>query len=298
MPELTEVEITRQKLLPAVLGRRVSGFFCDWPRGLKGASPASVRRDITGRTIESVTRHGKALFFKLSDKPERAMAIHLRMSGRLAVTKSAKEGKGSKGSKASDGRWVHFRWRLSPRHGSGQAGRVDLRFVDPRKFGIVWYGSPAALARDSYLGALGPDAAGISRQTLHAALRQTRGMVKAALLRQDVIAGIGNIIADESLWRARIHPRAALENIEDAGLNRFHRSLAQTLRAMRKAGGTSLRNWGEPSGRLGRYQDARLVYGRSGKPCPRCRTRLTRLVVAGRGTTVCPNCQRLQTALS
>jgi formamidopyrimidine-DNA glycosylase len=117
-------------------------------------------------------------------------------------------------------------------------------------------------------------------------------MVKPALLRQDVLAGVGNIMADETLWRAEIHPRARLETLTDADLKRLWRALAVTTHSMLGAGGTSLRDWKHPDGKRGRFQERRRVYGKAGKPCPRCGTKLVRVVVGGRGTTICLRCQR------
>lgn len=287
MPELAEVEITRQKLLPLVRGRRIFNFWTDWPKGLQSANrEAQIAKDMCGRKILDVTRQGKVLFFKLSGRPPRTMAIHLRMSGRLTMVRAAKETKGTKE------RWAHFTWRLSPRRGWGQAGNRELRFVDPRKFGLVWYGSSADLARDPYLGRLGVDMQALPRVEFSAALASGRGMIKPFLLRQDRLAGIGNIIADESLWRAGIHPETRITNLNARIVAALHRSIQHTIRAMLASGGTSIRNWGQPDGRRGTYQDRRRIYGKAGNPCPRCRTTLARLVVGGRGTTVCPSCQQ------
>ena len=285
MPELPEVEITRRKLLPLVRGRRILDFWTDWPRGLQATNDKGqmtnsrwVATDIRGRRILAVRRRGKVLFFKLSGKPERMVAIHLGMSGRLEVPHAAKAARGST--------WVHFVWRLG--------GRRELRFIDPRKFGRVWYGSPGVLRRDPYIASLGTDAKAILPDEFTTALRGRRGMVKPLLLRQDVVAGIGNILADESLWRARIHPRTSVAALKGDALGRLYRGLQATIRAVLSSGGTSMRTFRHPDGARGRYQERRLVYGRAGSPCPRCRTRLQRVVVGGRGTTICPQCQRMR----
>lgn len=298
MPELPEVEITKLKLAPLLRGRRVLYFWTDWPRGLRTYSAKRVAdsvkwmaADIRGRRIVGIERRGKVLFFRLSPRPgsgqagrpPRIMAVHLRMSGRMEVAEDAKGTKEIKGAK--ENRWTHFRWQLS--------GGRELRLVDPRKFGVVWYGDPRAIGGDPYLSRIGDDARGLPRARFLELLAGRRGMVKPALLRQDAIAGIGNILADESLWRAGIHPRAALADLTDPSLLRLHYGLQETIRAVLASGGTSLRDFRHPDGRAGRYQERRLVYGRAGTPCPRCRTGLKRLVVGGRGTTICPKCQTL-----
>lgn len=283
MPELPEVEITRRKLLPLVRGLRILGFWTNWVRGLR--VPGIGRRvsvDMVGRKILDVTRRGKVLFFPLSGRPPRMMAIHLRMSGRLAVVRAAKETKGTKGIKE---RWTHFTWRLSGNH--------ELRFVDPRKFGVVWYGAPKELSADPYLGRLGADISSLGMQAFLAVLSSGAGMAKPFLLRQDKFSGIGNIIADESLWRARIHPRAAIAALPEPKRRKLFYAIQHTIRAMLSSGGTSIRTFRHPDGEAGRYQERRLVYGKAGKLCPRCRARLLRVVVGGRGTTICPQCQKI-----
>lgn len=229
-----------------------------------------------GRVIRDITRHGKVLFFELSGRPPRVMAIHLRMSGRLAVSSS-------KSGRAFD-KWAHFCFRLS--------GGRDIHFIDPRKFGTVWYGSESDLKRDKYLANLGLDARQIPYPVFREAVQKKSGMIKAVLLRQDVLSGVGNIMADETLWRAKIHPQSRIADLSEAKLVALHSALAKTIGDMLSAGGTSLRDWGHPDGKKGGYQEQRKIYGKAGEPCPRCKTELQKLVVAGRGTTVCPKCQR------
>ncbi len=293
--------------MPLVRGRRILDFWTDWPRALRRATgsqhPAASMR---GRKILDVTRRGKVLFLKLSGKPERSLAIHLGMSGRLevggaGVIKSASVRHGDKSLRSykfvppplarAKRRWVHFRWRLSPRRGSAQAEGQELRLVDPRKFGLVWYGSPEDLGRDPYLGRLGRDARGLAYTDFSRTLADASGMIKPYLLRQDRLAGIGNIIADEALWRARIHPETSITHLDLPAHRRLFHGIRKTIRAMLSSGGTTLRNWGSPDGRSGHYQERRLVYGKAGSPCPRCGAILQRIVIGSRGTTLCPACQ-------
>lgn len=277
MPELAEVEITRLKLLPAVKGRRILDFWTDWPRNFHSSlSIAEAKRDIRGRKITGLSRRGKVLFFELAGKPARKIALHFRMSGRLLVSSSK--------SKPASDKWTHFRWRLS--------GSREIRFIDPRKFGVVWYGTGDELSKYPYLKSLGRDARDIPKKVFTAALRKKTGMVKAVLLRQDVLSGIGNIMADETLWRAKIHPKTKIADLSLGALNNLHSALTATISAMLSAGGTSLRDWGHPDGKRGGYQEKRKIYGKAGEPCPRCKTKLERIVVGSRGTTVCPKCQR------
>ena len=186
---------------------------------------------------------------------------------------------------SSPERWVHFRWRLS--------GGRELRFVDPRKFGVVWYGAPDELRADPYLGHLGADIRSLIPQEFLTILGNGRGMIKPFLLRQDKFSGIGNIIADESLWQAGIHPKTHITYLDTRASKRLFHSIQGTMRAMLASGGTSIRTFRHPDGAAGRYQERRLVYGKAGQPCPRCKAKLIRIVVGGRGTTICSQCQPL-----
>lgn len=238
-------------------------------------TPIKLRRDIKGRKILDVERRGKVIFLKLSGKPPRSLAMHLRMSGRLEIALNRK---------AKDP-WTRFAWKLDK-------GR-ELRFVDPRKFGVVWYGSDGDFSRDPYLGRLGRDPRVVPARDFLRIFQSARGMVKPFLLRQDVFSGIGNIIADESLWRSRIHPQKIIPGMGASEIALLRRSLLKTVRDILASGGTTLRNWGGPDGMAGSYQRRRMVHGRAGKPCPRCFAPLRRIIVGGRGTTICPRCQRI-----
>ena len=220
-----------------------------------------------------MARHGKVLFFKLSGKPERSFAVHLGMSGRLLVAPADE----------ARNRWTRARWTLD----SG----TEIRFIDPRKFGVIWYGDAAAFARDGYLGRLGEDARRISRSAFARAFAERRAMIKPLLLRQDLIAGVGNILADEALWRARTHPETIAVLIPMPKLTTLHRALAATIRESIAAGGSTLRDWSHPDGVRGSFRERHRVYGRAGLPCPRCSAPLRRIAVGGRGTTICPRCQ-------
>lgn len=276
MPELAECEITRRKLLARVKGKVFAGFWTDWPRGLKLAEPGFIGRDITGRKILNVRRQGKVIFIDLSGRPEKKLAFHQRMSGRLECFDAFKNLRAN--------RHAHFVFRF-----------VDgsrLLFVDPRKFGVVWYGEPKDFVKDRYLRTLGEDLTETSFGRFFDRIKERKQAIKAVLLRQDVVSGIGNIIADESLWEGGIHPakRASLLCREEA--RKLFRFLRNTVYEILKAGGTSMRDWGHPDGQRGSYQDRYKVYGRAGQKCLRCAGTLQRSVVAGRGTTFCNFCQR------
>ena len=274
MPELPEVELTRLKLLPLLSGRRIHAFASAWPKNLIAPSRAAIAREVAGRTIRSVQRRGKVLFLDLSGSPRRQFAVHLRMSGRLAVESIA----------MARSPWARAWWTF--------ADGTELRFIDPRKFGRIWYGNPREFSSaDSYLASLGPDARTVGRVDFVARFAGRRAGIKALLLRQDLIAGVGNILADESLWKAKIHPRATAVSLSAAKLGSLHRALVATIAASLRAGGSTLRDWAQPDGVRGGFRERHRVYGRAGAACPRCRSELARLIVAGRGTTVCIRCQ-------
>ncbi len=317
MPELPEVEITLRKLMPLIKNKTLVDFWTDWPRGLRLARPDFVKRDIRGRKIIDGHRTGKVIFLHLSrlagarakrarkprtrvssvrGKPERMLAFHQRMSGRLIFVRRASstqagrlEYKGQAYSNVLENirvrpeRWIHFLFKFSD--GS------ELRFTDPRKFGLVWYGSSEDLQKDKYLKTLGVDLQKLTFEEFREKIKQGDQIVKAFLLRQDIIAGVGNIIADESLWQAKIHPKRKTSSLSKKEISSLFAALKKTITEILKAGGTSMRNWGHPDGKKGRYQELYKVYDRAGEKCLRCGKALQRIITAGRGTSFCPKCQ-------
>lgn len=203
------------------------------------------------------------------------LAFHQRMSGKILVTDPG----------FTDSH-VRYRYHLS----SGK----DLIFHDVRKFGIKWYGPEKKILRDKYFSKLGLDPLEINFMKFEKHLRMHRGMVKALLLRQDVLAGVGNIIADESLWKARIHPREKIENFSKEELKRLYDAIRFILKKSIMLGGSTMRNWLHPDSTTGGYFKKRLIYQRKGKKCRRCGTIITRVKVAGRGTFICTTCQKLK----
>lgn len=284
MPELAEVEITRRKLMPFIKNKTLVGFWTDWPRGLKLTRPDFIRRDIRRRKILDGHRTGKVIFLHLSGKPERMLAFHQRMSGHLEYIATKPSLIRANGRIRQAEKWAHFILKFSD--GS------ELRFVDPRKFGIVWYGSPEDFMKDKYLKNLGVDLKKITFEEFREKLKTRGQMLKAFLLRQDVISGIGNIIADESLWVSRIHPERKTLSLSEREIKILFGALQKTVDKILKAGGTSMRNWQAPGGKKGGYQESYKVYARAGKKCFRCGHKIRRIFTAGRGTSFCPACQQ------
>ena len=270
MPELPEVETTKRKLEPLLIGERILGFWTDWPRGLKISSKKFTNVDIKGRKISKIERRGKAIIMELSGG--RILGMHQRMSGKILVLPRAIQDK-----------HTHFRFKLSN-------GR-DLVMHDIRKFGLVWYGAPRNVLNDKYLMSLGHDPLVISLADFKKSFRRKSGMIKPLLLRQDILAGIGNIIADESLWKAKIHPKTRIEQLRETKIINLYKSIRFVLNKSIKLGGTTMRDWLHPDKTEGRYFAECFVYQRAGERCFRCRTLITRIVVGSRGTFFCPKCQ-------
>lgn len=273
MPELPEVETIARGLDPVLRGRRVTGV---WGSGL----PLHLNRPVdlgaleavaVGRTIERVGRRGKYLLIEVGGEGD-GVVVHLGMTGRLRVQPA----------RAARAPHTHVVLALQ--------GGDELRFVDARRFGWVAAGRP--LAAVPALAALGPDPlAQLDAPQLAAALSASRAPLKAFLLDQRRLAGLGNIYVAEALFRAGLHPalpaRRAVRRAPE---------LLQAIRAALEGGiarrGTTLRDYVDADGQRGDNAAALLVYGRDGQPCPRCGAVVRRRVDAGRSTFFCPKCQR------
>ncbi len=282
MPELPEVEITMRKLAPQITGRKIVSFTSDWPRGLKADFKGhALEKDIFGRKIKYLSRIGKVLFLHLSksgkEENYRKLGFHQRMSGRLAVLVSDELLTPNK----------HARVKIGLDN-----GRV-LVFFDHRKFGVVWYGDDMFLSGDKYLNTLGADALSVSWLKFNKRLSAGKGIIKPFLLKQNVFAGIGNIVADETLWFAKIHPQKKVKSLDLKQRRALFLSLKKVLKRSINMGGSSMRDWLHPDQSRGGYQDSWRAYGRAGQKCYRCGRVLKKAIVGGRGTTYCLFCQRV-----
>lgn len=274
MPELPEVEITTQKLKPLLLGRRILGFRTDWPRGVLVSKPNAIARDIKGRRVSSLARRGKAVLIRLSGK--RLLALHQKMSGKVLVLPEGTKDK-----------HIHHRFPLSD--------GAELVLHDIRKFGRVWYGKEAVVLRDPFFAKLGREPLELSFAQFQELLLRHKGMVKPLLLRQDVFVGIGNIMADESLWKAKLHPRQRIETLTESEVRRIYDMIRFILKKSIALGGTTMRDWRHPDLSPGGYYPGRYIYHRVGERCRRCGTIIRRIVVGSRGTHICPRCQCIRT---
>ena len=278
MPELPEVETIRRQLAPALEGRRLERVEVRDPRWCDPAPPEAVEDATRGRLVERLWRRGKYLVMSLEDDVH--LAMHLRMTGNMLLVDRADD----------DPERPHLRVRFELDDGK------RLLFVDVRRFGTgdVLLGS-GALAEyfASRLGVepLSPD---FTAEALKALAHGRRQPVKAFLLTQERVAGVGNIYADEALFRARIHPLKPVGTLRRPQIEALRDAVVATLEAGIDAKGASIDDYRHVDGAQGTFQDRFLVHTRAGEPCPRCGTAIRKLRAAGRGTYICPRCQRLR----
>lgn len=271
MPELPEVETIVRGLRRFKPSGTVSGSFI---RAGKVFKSSRIKKKLLGRKLNEISRRGKYILMWLDDG--QCLAVHLGMTGQLYWTK---------GERQPD-RHTHFRLKFK---GSDKV----LQFRDVRKFGHVGlYRSKKELWSDDRFSKLGPDALQISLVDFRRLLERRR-MIKALLLDQRAIAGIGNIYADESLFAAKVHPEQRASEIGQAKMRKLYKSMRRILEEAIAAGGSSIRDYRQSDGREGQFQTKHKVYGRTGKKCGRCGERIERLLVAGRSSHICPKCQGL-----
>ncbi len=273
MPELPEVETIRRQLAPYLEGRRLERMEILDARWCEPAEPVALEDAVRGRAIESVGRRGKYLILGLED--DVYVVMHLRMTGNLLLGKPGEQ----------DPPYARVRFELD----SGE----HLFFADVRRFGTgdVLLGSDAlAEFFASRLGVepLSPD---FTAEALRALARGRKQPVKAFLLTQERVAGVGNIYADEALFRARIHPLRPVGTLRRPQVEALRDAVVETLEAGIDAKGASIDDYRHVDGAQGSFQDRFLVHTREGEPCPRCGTTIRKLRAAGRGTYICPRCQ-------
>lgn len=279
MPELPEVETVRRGLLPVLLDRRLLRVQVRQPM-LRWPMPAAFARALTGRTVTAMARRGKYLLIHLDDG--QAVIAHLGMSGSLAVRPP------------DEPPAVHDHVLIDTDAG------VRVTFHDPRRFGALLLCAAPALDAHPLLAHLGPDPlnATLDGAALAGRLAGKRCTIKAALLDQRVVAGLGNIYVSESLFAARLSPRRLAGTVSGSRADRLAVAIRTVLTAALESGGSTLRDHRRPNGELGYFQHAFAVYDRAGQPCPGCTCDVAttggirRLVQTGRSTFFCPKRQR------
>ena len=271
MPELPEVETVVRDLRPHLTGRRITSI----ESGRKALRKPWKKRwnaDLLGQTIRSVERRGKWIVCRLDG--DRRLVFHLGMTGQLTVADAGAERESH----------THLIFGLE--------GLRQLRFRDYRRFGSATvYESPAALEQFFARARLGPEPFGLDATYWRSQLARTARSLKAVLLDQRVVAGVGNIYADETLFQARLHPKVVGRDLDVTSADRLRRAVATVLNRAIARRGSTIRNYVGGEGLTGSYQREFRVYGRTGEPCPRCGAPIECLRVAGRATHFCPQCQ-------
>jgi formamidopyrimidine-DNA glycosylase len=275
MPELPEVETVARGLQRDVAGQRIISITLGKTDFID--NPATLERELPGRTIVRVERYGKFMLLRLSAQngargdENAALLVHLGMTGSLLPVAVHQP----------QAKHTHVVMLL----GDGR----ELRYVDPRRFGRMAYLAGESLSKELQRFGADPLEAGVQEfaRRIH---RKAR--IKALLLDQRVIRGVGNIYADESLWKAKIHPAQLGARLRPPQVQKLFAALQQVLHKAILLRGSSISDFRDSDGMPGEYQQHHRVYGREGKPCFRCGTAIRRIIVAGRSSHYCPNCQR------
>jgi formamidopyrimidine-DNA glycosylase len=290
MPELPEVETVANGVDARIRGDRIDEVWFSSKREPMKTPPAAMARALTGRTIERVRRVGKHIVFDFAPEPQRdpkresiQWIVHLGMTGRLVV------------ADPNVPRPTHTHGVLVLRSGQGSQFK-ELRFIDARRFGRmgihVIEKTPDEAAESPGFRGPGTEPLHISKTDFRKLFHGRRTSIKAALLNQTLLHGVGNIYADESLFRAKIRPRRMASRLTTQELDRLRASVQKVLREAIRLGGSSVSDYVDAAGERGFFQLRHYVYMRTGQPCLVCGAPIRRLVVAGRGTHYCPVCQR------
>jgi formamidopyrimidine-DNA glycosylase len=280
VPELPEVETVRRRLAPVLEGRRFEHVEITDPRLTRPDDPFEVARELEGERVTKVDRRGKYLIVRFESG--RALLVHLRMTGSLRHANG--------GELRED---PHRRAVVNLDDGS------DVAYRDVRRFGTWLLLEPSEV--DSYIDArVGHEPLEDAYKAKHLAekLEKRRAPIKAAILGQRTVAGVGNIYADEALWRAQVHPLTPASELTADEVKAVHKGIRASLQAGVRRQGSTLRDYQLPDGSSGTAQDRFKVYGRAGLPCERCGTPIDKIRVAGRGTWYCPACQVYRGAVS
>ena len=282
MPELPEVETIARGVAQRVRGERVESVWLSGRKQTLKSPPRAIAQTLEGARIDDVHRTGKHIVFELSRdegldpgrrrRPAAALIhpqfiVHLGMTGSLTVVPAEKEMV----------KHTHAVLKLS-------SGR-ELRFVDPRMFGKL------AVVKERFR-APGHEPLDVGAEAFAALFKRTKATIKSALLNQKLLSGVGNIYADEALFRAGIRPRRRGASLTHAELRKLYEALQAVLSESIRAGGTTFSDYVDAEGEWGNYQFDLRVYGREGEPCVRCKTPIKRIVITGRSAHYCPRCQR------
>lgn len=273
MPELPEVETIRRTLAHHINNLEIKEVKLIWSSAVCGWEEKSFEELVTGRRIQTIDRRGKYLLIRLDE--DLTLIAHMRMTGRLNYYRDKQEPE----------KHTHVVFCLD---------KGEVHFSDVRKFGRIQAIPTSLCFSASSLSKLGPEPleAEFTPQVLKERFGKKKLSVKAALLDQHVLAGLGNIYADESLFQAGISPERRADTLSDEEILKLHRGIQNVLQAGIDAQGTSFRDYRDANGEKGSFERELQVYGRGGEPCKVCGQTLERIRLAGRTTVYCPRCQR------
>lgn len=271
MPELPEVENVRRGLNTYARGHQVQKVWVGWPPIIEKPALERFKELMVGEKLEEVDRRGKYLIFYWTHW---AWLAHLRMEGKFLLV----------AAETDEDAYTHLRFSLDD--------DLKLLYRDVRKFGrLKAFPREETDAEVLALG-LGPEPEALTVPYLKTEFQKTSRNIKAVLLDQHVLAGIGNIYADEILFQTGLHPATPARALRDSQVAVLLKHIQSVLKAAIKAGGTTVRTYANSFGRAGQYQHQLQVYGRAGEPCLVCKSPLVKEKIAGRGTTFCPHCQK------
>ena len=289
MPELPEVETVRSGLQKLIVGRKILFVSHDNPKSFPNA-PTDVEHFLKNSTISGVRRRAKVLMIDLSTNY--TLVIHLKMTGQLVFVDNKSRFGAGHPNDSLVGNLPDKSTRVTFEFDDGS----HLYFNDQRKFGWVRLMPTSEVPNIDFMKKVGPEpleADFTPAQFAERFKRRARTTIKAAILDQTVIAGVGNIYADESLWGAMIHPSRLVVSLSDEDFNNLYTEVRYVMNLSIEKGGSTNRNYVNAEGKKGSYMDFARVFRREGLPCPRCGHEIIKIRVAGRGTHICPHDQVL-----
>lgn len=289
MPELPEVETVKiglQKLLP---GRQVASVDYNWPKSFPNSQP-DIDAFLIGTKVKQVRRRAKVLIIDLDN--DYSLVTHLKMTGQLVFRSRTEKFGAGHPNDSLIGRLPDKSTRVTITF----TDNSQLFFNDQRKFGWMRLLPTTEIENLNFFKKVGPEPLSneFTWQVMKKRMmRRSKSNIKSVLLDQTVLAGVGNIYADESLWGAKIHPSTTVNDLKPAQFKKIHEEVLFVLKLSIEKGGSTDRNYVNAEGERGSYMDFARVFRREGQACPRCGTEIIKTRVAGRGTHLCPKCQKL-----
>jgi formamidopyrimidine-DNA glycosylase len=288
MPELPEVETVRRGLAELIIGKTVVSAQHDTDKAFPNASK-DVKAFLIGAIVTAVRRRAKVLMIDLSS--DYSLVVHLKMTGQMVYVGDTRFGAGHPNDSL-----INALPDRSTRVTLAFHDDTHLYFNDQRKFGWMRLMPTIEIPNIDFMKKVGPeplDADFTAYQFTERFARRARTSIKAALLDQTVVAGVGNIYADESLWGAKIHPKRLVSSVTKEEFKKLYKALRDVMNLSIEKGGSTMTTYVSPEGKRGSYLTFASVFRRDGQACPRCGTTIEKLRVAGRGTHICPHCQQL-----